>query len=113
MLQDHDSFNSNNLREYRGGASSPSDGLGDQLSAQKILFRVPDAAQLAASQAAIGMELLDQDMEAFEAAEAIDNQDPSQQLLRPIPIQKGLSSVLTPLSNQNVIAAQKNLSNSK
>ena len=33
MLQDHDSFNSNNLREYRGGASSPSDGLGDQLSA--------------------------------------------------------------------------------
>ena len=59
------------------------------------------------------MELLDQDMEAFEAAEAIDNQDPSQQLLRPNPLQKGLSSVLTPLSNQNVIAAQKNLSNNK
>lgn len=42
MLQDHDSFNSNQ-RDFRGPSSSAGDAIVTELSAQKLLFSDSEA----------------------------------------------------------------------
>lgn len=71
MLQDHDSFNSNQ-RDFRGPSSSGGDAIITGLSAQKLLFSdseaglMRDPAQLGPSQA-IRIESLGGELADFEA----------------------------------------------